>query len=89
MAKPDQAWREHVIRNIKMEAPALATTLPAATEEGVGPIVWRGDRSPDPVALLDGAPLARFTAIRQRALDLHGSIPSFDDVNQVRLEARG
>jgi hypothetical protein len=51
-----------------------------------GLVVYHGNRSPDdPTVLLDGVPLIRFTSLKQRALDLHGAIPSFNDVQEVRL----
>jgi hypothetical protein len=87
----DQGWREHVLNSLPtMEANSMtpATTLtPATTAADFGPVAFHGNRTPDdPTALLDGLPLVKMTALRQRALDLHGAIPSFDDVQQVRLD---
>jgi hypothetical protein len=39
--------------------------------------------------LLDGLPLVKMTALHQRALDLHAAIPSFNDLQEVRLAKIG
>ena len=94
MAKqPDQGWREHVLNSLpKMEATVTepAAGFTPATAAGFGPITFHGNRTPDdPAELLDGLPLIKMTSIHQRALDLHGSIPTHEQVQEVRLEALG
>jgi hypothetical protein len=89
----DKDWRQSVVEMLpRMEAnagtgPATGGLTPATTAADFGPISFHGNRTPDdPAALLDGLPLVKMTALNQRALDLHGAIPSFDDVQQVRLD---
>jgi hypothetical protein len=88
--QPD--WHRHVINNVlpRMEAStAPATGFQQATAADFAPVTFYGDRTPnDPAELLEGLPLAlvKWTAIKQRALDLHGSIPSFEAIREVQLE---
>jgi hypothetical protein len=52
-----------------------------------GTITLHGNVSPnDPAAVLDGEPLRRVTALHQRALDLHSTVPMWEDVQEVRTE---
>jgi hypothetical protein len=72
-----------------MADPVTALT-PATAADFAGTVALNSNRSPDdPTVLLDGLPLVRFTALKQRALDLHGSIPAFEDVRQARLTMQG
>ncbi|MET4244605.1 hypothetical protein [Bradyrhizobium sp. RT10b] len=93
MAKhgPDQGWRQHVIDNVlprmEVNSGAAVTGVTQAGPSDFAPVVYHGSRSPDDVsAVLDGVPLVRATAIKQRALDFHSSIPSFEAIREVRLE---
>ena len=89
---PDKDWRQHVLSTLpKMEATTeQATGLTPATAADFGPVTFHGNRTPDdPTELLDGLPLVKATSIHQRALDLHGSIPTHEQVQEVRLEALG
>jgi hypothetical protein len=83
-------WRRHVVEQMlpRMEAnTGPATGFQQATAADFGPITFRGDRAPnDPTALLDGLPLVKWAAIKQRAFDLHASIPSFEAIREVQLE---
>ncbi len=94
MAKhgPDQGWREHVLGMLpKMEATAEPLTgVQQATAADFGPIVYRGDRTPDDAAaLLPEAAATKLIAIEQRFADLSAQVPSFEDVREIRLEAFG
>ena len=76
-------WRQHVLNMTKQ----AVAGFPPATAADFGPITFYGSRTPDdPADRLDGLPLVKWTAIRQRALDLHGSIPSFEAIREVSLE---
>jgi hypothetical protein len=76
-------WRQWV-RN--MAEPATSSFTPA-TAADFAPLVLRGNQTPsDPADLLEGLPLVKMTAIKQRALDLHGAIPSFEAIREVQLE---
>jgi hypothetical protein len=87
-------WRRHVVEQVlpRMDAntgPAATGSTPA-TAGDFGPVAFHSDRTPDDaVALLDGLPAVKMTALRQRALDLHGSIPTHEQVQEGRLEALG
>jgi hypothetical protein len=91
--RDDKDWRQHVIDNVlpRMEADiGAATSFQSATAGDFGPITFRGDRTPDdPAELLDGRPSEKLTALNQRALDLHGAIPTHEQTQEVRLEATG
>jgi hypothetical protein len=95
MAKRDDMdWRQHVLNNVlpRMEANDMgaATGFTPATPGDFGPITFRGDRTPDDAAaLLPDAAATKFIAIGQTASDLHGAIPTHEQVSQVRLEATG
>jgi len=89
----DEGWRNWVLGSLpKMQASSMATEpatggFTQATSADFGPVIFRGDRTPDdPAELLDGLPLVKCIAIKQRALDLHGSIPSFEAIREVQLE---
>ena len=96
MAKqPDRDWRQQVIDMLpKMEATGMTeqTTggFTPATATDFGPVTFYGDRTPsDPTELLDGLPLVKITALKQRAFDLHAQLPTYEQVQEVRLEALG
>ena len=85
-------WRRHVVENMlpRMDA----NTGPAATSfqaaQDFGPVVFRGDRSPDDAAaLLPDAAATKFIAIGQIASDLHGAIPKHEQMQELRLEITG
>src|SRR4029450_11752540 len=86
----DKDWRQHVIDMIAptMEAnTGPATGFQPATAADFAPVAFHGNRTPDdPTLMLDGLPLVKMTAIKQRALDLHGSIPTFEAIREVSLE---
>jgi hypothetical protein len=92
---PDRDWREHVLSTlppVQMEATGqpAATSLTPATATDFAPTIFRGDRTPDdPAVLLDGQPLVKMAALRQRALDLHAQIPSFSEISELRLTRTG
>jgi hypothetical protein len=94
MAKhgPEEGWRQHVLGMLpRMEATTeQPTSFTPATAADFGPVVFRGDRSPDdPAASLPDAAATKFIAIEQIASDLHGSIPTHEEISEVRLEATG
>ena len=90
---PDQGWRDFVLNNLlpKMNAntgPAAGFT--PATAADFGPVTFRGDRSPDDAAaLLPDSAATKEIAIGQRATDLFAAVPTFDEVQELRLEVTG
>jgi hypothetical protein len=95
MAKhgPDQNWRQHIIDNVlpKMEATTEQTTsFQPATAADFGPVAFYGNRSPDdPAALLPDAAATKTIAIGQRFTDLFATVPTSDEVQEIRLEVIG
>jgi hypothetical protein len=95
--QPDQGWRDHVLNTLLPRNEA--TTGPAITGFTPGPAnpqplnFGAPHIAPpnDPTLLLEGLglPLVRFTALRQRALDLYNATPTYEQVQEVRLEALG
>ncbi|UGY28182.1 hypothetical protein HU675_0016255 [Bradyrhizobium septentrionale] len=84
MTDPNEGWRKFV-----MEANA-ATGFQPATAADFGPVTFHGNRTADdPATLLDGRPLEKWTWIDQRRADLFSQIPSFEQVQELRLEALG
>jgi hypothetical protein len=80
-------WRQWIRTGVRNMAEPAASSFTAATASDFQPIIFRGDRTPnDPTDLLEGLPLVKIIAIKQRALDLHGSIPSFEDVHALALD---
>ena len=68
--------------------------MPMAKQTGLQPaptqtVVADHVQGFDPAALLDGRPLEKTASIHQRALDLHATVPSYEQVQEVRLEAIG
>ena len=58
-----------------------------ATAADFGPVIFRGDRSPDDAAaLLPDAAATKLIAIEQIVSDLHSSIPTHEEMQEVRLE---
>lgn len=90
---PNQSWREHVLGMLpRMEATSEQITdgFQPATPSDFGPIIFRGDRTPDDaVALLPDAAATKAIAIEQRAADLFAAVPTFEEVQEVRLEVIG
>ena len=70
-----------------MEAAPAATGFTQATD--FGPVAFHGNREPrDPAAILDGKPLERMTALHQRQLDIHATMPTHEEVSaasQVKI----
>jgi hypothetical protein len=65
----------------------VATSFQPATAADFAPTAFYSNATPnDPADLLDGLPLVKAIAIKQRALDLHGSIPTFEAIREVQLE---
>ncbi|MCD9821625.1 hypothetical protein [Bradyrhizobium japonicum] len=96
MAKqPDKDWRRSVIEMMSptMEANAGtggATGFQPAAPSDFGPIIFRGNRTPDDAAaLLPDAAATKAIAIEQRAADLFAAVPTFEEVQEVRLEVIG
>jgi hypothetical protein len=91
--QPDQGWRDHVINTLlpKMQATTeQATSFTQATSAEFGPIIFRGDRAPDDAAaLLPDAAATKAIAIGQRFADLFAAVPTFGEVQEIRLEVIG
>jgi hypothetical protein len=85
---PDRSWREHVLNSLpRMEANDIGAATSFAPATDFGPVVFRGDRSPDDAAaLLPDASATKSIAIRQIASDLHVSIPKHEQLQELRLE---
>ncbi len=76
----------------RMEATSEQITdgFQPATPSDFGPIIFRGNRTPDDAAaLLPDAAATKAIAIEQRAADLFAAVPTFEEVQEVRLEVIG
>jgi hypothetical protein len=83
--QPEAGWRKFVMEANDIGA---ATVFTPATD--FGPVVFRGDRSPDDAAaLLPDANATKLIAIGQTASDLHGAIPTHEEISELRLEVTG
>jgi hypothetical protein len=96
MAKhgPDEGWRQHVIDHMlpKMEATTEQATGFTPAPANPQPLSFGAPHlAPldDPATLLPDAAATKMIAIGQRAADLFAQVPSFDEVQEVRLEAIG
>jgi hypothetical protein len=95
MAKhgPDDGLRQHVLNNVlpRMEATTeQATGFQPATAADFAPVAFHGNRTPDdPAALLPDANATKLIAIGQTASDLHGAIPTHEEIAELRLEVTG
>jgi hypothetical protein len=65
-------------------------TFTPATAPDFGPVTFRGNRTPDdPAALLPDEAATKTIAIGQIASDLHGAIPTHEQISELRLEVTG
>ena len=68
----------------------MNTGLQPATPANSGPFTIHIDGRPnDPAAVLDGEPLRKMTALRQKAIDLHLQVPTFETVQELQQVKQG